>query len=189
MNHSYVYLSRVPAQSLSRVQLFETPWTLARQAPLSMRFSRQEYFSGLPFPPPGDLPNPGIKPTSPACPALAGSFFSPETPGKPQVFVSPLPFGLPIQVTTVHQAEFPVLCSVFSSAIYFIHSISYISFNPQLIPLSPPFKDLCNFSSMYVFTNKIYVAHIILPFLWLLKNLIKPQFPHLQKKEITVFIL
>ena len=51
---------------LSRVRLFETPWTAAHQAPLSMRFSRQGYWSGLPFPSPGDLPNPGIKPRSPA---------------------------------------------------------------------------------------------------------------------------
>ena len=53
-------------KSLSRVQLFVTPWTIAYQAPLSMEFSRQEYWSGLPFPSPGDLPNPGIKPRSPA---------------------------------------------------------------------------------------------------------------------------
>ena len=46
-----------------------TPWTVARQAPLSMGFSRQEYWSGLPFPSPGDLPDPGIKPRSPALPA------------------------------------------------------------------------------------------------------------------------
>ena len=50
----------VQAQSLSRVQLFATLWTVAHQAPLSMRFSRQEYWTGLPFPPPGDLPDPGI---------------------------------------------------------------------------------------------------------------------------------
>ena len=48
----------------SHVQLFGTPWTIAHQAPLSMRFPRQEYWSGLPCPPPGDLPDPGIKPTS-----------------------------------------------------------------------------------------------------------------------------
>ena len=60
----------------SRIQLFVTPWTLARQPPLSMGFSRQEYWSGLPCPPPGDLPNPGIKPTSLASPALAGGFFT-----------------------------------------------------------------------------------------------------------------
>ena len=60
----------------SRVQLFTTLWTVTRQAPLSMQFSRQGYWSGLPCPPPGDLLNPGIKPTSPMPPALAGGFFT-----------------------------------------------------------------------------------------------------------------
>ena len=54
--------------------LFATLWTVARQAPLSMGFSRQEYLSGLPCPPPGDLPNPGIEPTFPATPALQADF-------------------------------------------------------------------------------------------------------------------
>ena len=53
-------------KSLSRVQLFAIPWTVVYQASLSMGFSRQEYWSGLPFPSPGDLPDPGIKPRSPA---------------------------------------------------------------------------------------------------------------------------
>ena len=57
---------KVCVKSLSRVWLFVTPWTVAYQAPLSMGFSRQEYWSGLPFPSPGDLPNPGVKPRSPA---------------------------------------------------------------------------------------------------------------------------
>ena len=52
------------------VQLFVTPWTVAHQAPLSVRFSRQEYWSGLPCPPPGDLPNPGMEPESPVSPEL-----------------------------------------------------------------------------------------------------------------------
>ena len=52
-------------KSLSRVQLFATPWTVAHQAPPSMEFSRQEYWSGLPFPSPGDLPDLGIEPRSP----------------------------------------------------------------------------------------------------------------------------
>ena len=56
-----------------------TLWTVAHQAPLSMGFSKQEYWSRLPFPPPGDLPHPGIKPVSPA---LAGGVFIPEPPGK-----------------------------------------------------------------------------------------------------------
>ena len=54
----------------SRVWLFATPWTVAHQAPLSMEFSRQEHWSGLPSPSPGDLPNPGIEPRSPSAPAL-----------------------------------------------------------------------------------------------------------------------
>ena len=54
----------VEVQLLSRVQLFETAWTVAYQGPLSMGFFRQEDWSGLPFPPPGDRPNPGIVPKS-----------------------------------------------------------------------------------------------------------------------------
>ena len=58
-------------KSLSRVWLFATPWTIAYKAPLSMEFSRQEYWNGLPFPSPGDLPDPGIEPGSPALQADA----------------------------------------------------------------------------------------------------------------------
>ena len=68
------------AQSLQLCVLFVTLWTVAHQAPLSMGFSRQDYSSGLPCPPPGDLPNPGIKPTSPA---LADGFYITEPPWKP----------------------------------------------------------------------------------------------------------
>ena len=60
----------------SHVRLFATPWTVARQAPLSMEFSRQEYWSGLPCPSPGDHPDPEIKPMSLMSPALAGTFFT-----------------------------------------------------------------------------------------------------------------
>ena len=56
----------VKVKLLSRVRLFVTPWTVAHQAPLSVGFSRQEYWSGLPFPSRGDLPNPRIEPGSPA---------------------------------------------------------------------------------------------------------------------------
>ena len=71
----------------SRVQLFETPWTVDCQAPLSIEFSRQEHWSGLPFLPPGDLPDPGIEHTWPASPALADGFFTTEPPRKPDVEV------------------------------------------------------------------------------------------------------
>ena len=64
---------KVKVNSLSRVRLFAAPWTVAYQAPSSMGFSRQEYWRGVPFPSPGDLPDPGIEPASPA---LAGRFFT-----------------------------------------------------------------------------------------------------------------
>ena len=67
---------------LSHVRLFATPWTVAHQAPLSKGFPRQEYWSRLPYPPSGDLPDPGIKPMPLASPALAGGFFIPAPPGK-----------------------------------------------------------------------------------------------------------
>ena len=66
------------------VRLFVTPWTVACQATLSMRLSRQEYWNGLPFCPPGDLPGPGIKPTSLTSPALAGGSLPIEPPRKPR---------------------------------------------------------------------------------------------------------
>ena len=70
----------VHTQSLSCIQLFATPWTVPCQAPLSMGISWQEYWSGLPFSPPGDLPNLGIESVSPV---LVGGFFTTVPPGKP----------------------------------------------------------------------------------------------------------
>ena len=74
----------VHAQSLNHLRFFVTSWTIAPQAPLSMGFPRQEYWSGLPFPSPEDLLNPGIEPASPA---MAGGFFIIVSPGKPQNYV------------------------------------------------------------------------------------------------------
>ena len=71
---------------LSQIQLFAIPWTLTHQAPLPMKFSRQEYWNGLPFLTPRDLPEIGIKFTSPESPALAGRFFTTKPPGKLCVF-------------------------------------------------------------------------------------------------------
>ena len=75
---------RVKVKSLNHVRLFATPWTVAYQAPLSMGFSRQEYWSGEPFPLPGDLPNPGIQPRSPA---LQADALPPEPSGKPKLLL------------------------------------------------------------------------------------------------------
>ena len=72
---------KVKLKSLSLVRLFATPWTVAYRAPPSMGFSRQEYWSGVPFPSPGDLPDPGIEPRSPEFQADA---LTSEPPGKPQ---------------------------------------------------------------------------------------------------------
>ena len=69
-------------KSLSRVRRFATPWTVVYKAPLSMEFSRQEYWSGLPFPSPGDLPHPGIKPRSPA---LQADALLSEPPNHPRI--------------------------------------------------------------------------------------------------------
>ena len=68
--------------SLSRVQLFATPRTVAHQAPLSVGFPRQEYWSGWPSSPPGELPDPGTEPTSLESPVVAGGFFTSALPGK-----------------------------------------------------------------------------------------------------------
>ena len=70
---------KVKVKLLSCVRLFATPWTVAYQASLSMGFSRQEYWSGLPLPSPGDVPDPGIEPASPA---LEADALTSEPPGK-----------------------------------------------------------------------------------------------------------
>ena len=77
----YFFLRYTPKQAsklccFSHVQLFVTPWTVAQQAPLSMGLTREEYCSGLPFPPLGYLPDSGTEPVSLASPALAGRFFT-----------------------------------------------------------------------------------------------------------------
>ena len=75
-----ITLLLLEVKSLSRVRLFATPWTVVYQAPQSTEFSRQEYWSGLPFPSPGDLPNRGIEPGSPC---LQADTLPSEPPGKP----------------------------------------------------------------------------------------------------------
>ena len=71
--------------SFSHIRLFVTLWVVACQAPLSMGFSRQDYWSGLPCPPPGDLPDSGIKPVSPASPALQTGSLPLAPPWKPYI--------------------------------------------------------------------------------------------------------
>ena len=81
-----VHVLCVCAQFLSHVLLFVTPWTVACEAPLSMAYFQREYWTGLPFPPLGDLPNPGIKPASPASLALQADSLPLSHQGIPHVF-------------------------------------------------------------------------------------------------------
>ena len=83
--YEYIPFPCIHDQSLNHVWLSVTPWTIACQAPLTMGFHRQEYWSGLPFPPPGNLLDPGIELMSPAFLANAGRFFTTEIPGKPLI--------------------------------------------------------------------------------------------------------
>ena len=83
------HLLALPFLLLNHVQLFAISWTIVCQAPLSMEFSRQEYWSGLPFPSPGDLPDPGMEPRSPAL--QADSLLS-EPQGKPTFYIQPALF-------------------------------------------------------------------------------------------------
>ena len=82
MSSRFVHVVKLKVKSLSHVRLSAAPWTVALQAPPSMGFSRHEYWSGLPFPSPGDLPDPGIEPRSPT---LQADALTSEPPGKPHV--------------------------------------------------------------------------------------------------------
>ena len=124
MRYCAMIMLWVCVQLLSCVQLFETRWTVTHQAPLSLGFSRQEYLSGLPCPPPGDIPHPGIKPASLGSPALAGRFFTAEPPGDSKTSV-------PIIYSIKELAQTPLLCKVTSASL------------PSQWPLSVEFK--CSF--------------------------------------------
>ena len=98
-------ISDVHARMLScfsYVQLFVTLWTIAQQDPLSKGFSRQEYWSGFPCPPPGDFPDPGIQPVSLASPALAGGFFITSTTWEAQflMYIQVIQFYIYIYIYT-----------------------------------------------------------------------------------------
>ena len=89
-------------KSLSRVQLFVNPWAVAYQVPPSMGFSRQEYWSGLPFPSPGDLPNPGIEPGSPAL--QADALTSQPTGKPPGLYLTKLETGKQFSLFLTHSS-------------------------------------------------------------------------------------
>ena len=110
----YLFLVRKAMTNLmwkwSRVRLFATPWTVAHQAPPSMEFSRQEYWSGLPFPSPRDLPDPGIEPRSPT---LQADPLPSEPPGNPMTNLNSILKSrdviLPTKMCIVKSVVFPVV--------------------------------------------------------------------------------
>ena len=106
----YTYMSEW-VKSLSCVRLFVTPWTVAYQASLSTGFSRHEYWSGLPFPSPGDLPDPGIEPRSPALEAEA---LTSEPPGKPSFLI--------FFYNMVYPRRLDIVPCAISRTLLFIHS-------------------------------------------------------------------
>ena len=111
------------AQSLSHVWLFATPWTAACQAPSFMWFTRQEYWSELPSPSPGDLPSPGREPTFPA---PAGRFFTTEPPGKPITLYKRLfflPLGLGMFPFMCWELCYPKVYGLHHPVMYFFFSV------------------------------------------------------------------
>ena len=94
----WIIKDKVKVKLLSHVRLFATPWTVAYQASTSVGFSRQEYWSGLPFPSPGDLPDPGIEPRSPA---LEADTLTSEPPGKPSSQITLAQYGSPRDSNTL----------------------------------------------------------------------------------------
>ena len=123
----------------SHVWLFATPWMVAHDSPLSMGFFRQEYWSGLPCPPPEDLPNPGIEPASLTSPALAGMFFTTNTTWKAPLLVC---YKTPHHPTTL----FPILLHWSS----FFKAFSLLSANVIMGPFTHLFIQRIQTSSCYV---------------------------------------
>ena len=146
------------------VRLFVTLWIVAGQASLSMRFSRQEYRSGLPCPPPGDLPNSGIKPTSPVSSALQADSLLSEPPGRPldlvrdltvTSFLLPLSSWAPLSrwasfPVRSNQADLPLHC-LFSPTSFPVpcrSSIDAVPFPSSPLPVSMPPTDNAVCSNM-----------------------------------------
>ena len=148
----------------SLVCLFVTLWTVPHQSPLFMEISRQEYWSGLPWPPPGDLPHLGIELTSLRSPALTGGFFTTEPPGKPNIYqFSSVQFSCSVMSDSLQsrglkharlpcQSPTPGACSNSCPSSQWCHptissSIVPFSSHPQSFPVSGSFQKSQFFAS------------------------------------------
>ena len=159
-------MSYFPCAKLCSVVLdsFVIPWAVACQAPLSMGFSRQEYWSVLPLPSPGDLPSPGIKHRSLASPAMAGGLFATEPPGKPYSSVQLLShvrlFATPW--TAAHQASLSITNSLSLPKLMSIESVMpsnhLILCLPLLLlpPISPGIRVFSNESVLCIRWTKYW---------------------------------
>ena len=158
----------VCACTLSHLQLFVTLWTVVCQAPLSLGFSRQDYWSQLPFPPPGDLLDLGIEPMSPVSPALAGGFFTAEPPGRPTL-CNLLFIDQKLRIRGIRQMVqgYPPSRAVFRPHLPFS--------KPQLFPLFPAtsaggqkhvVKEMLNYFCVRHLKNRWYCVLISLFCLW-----------------------
>ena len=145
--------------ALSHVWLLATPWTTAHQAPLSMRFSRQEYWSGLPFPPPGELSHPGIKLKSPVAPALAGRFLplgssreatreAPAESSSARVYIQGFPQRHTPQSNNLFVLTIEIIFKRFASYIHFI------------LPLAKNNCLLCISMHMSLVNSMVLVKHV-----------------------------
>ena len=132
---------------LCRVWHFATPWTIACQAPLSVGFSRQEYWSGLPCSPPGDLPDPGVEPVSPASPALQVNSLTTEPLEKPKSgsqLKSP-----PLVITNIQFPNNPLILNAFSRK----QGGGQSCFLPENTVLIFPHLDMQDFSHLDIFLD------------------------------------
>ena len=123
---------------LHHVELFGTFWTVARQVPLSMGLSWQECWSGLPFPPPGDLPDPGNEPKSLVSPALPGGFFTTEPPGNPRspLTIIILAFQHPVWFNPYYLSFSSLSCTHFFLFMYtFFSFLIYCTFDIKPVNL------------------------------------------------------
>ena len=150
-----------------------TPWTVAHQAPLSMRFFRQEYWSGWLFPSPADLPNPDIKP---ACPALTGGFFTTEPTGKtlllPRVQFSCSVMSSSLRPHGLQHTRLPCPSPTPKSLLKFM-SIELVMSSNHLILCRPLLLLPSIFPSIRVFSNEL-VLHIWWPKYWSFSFSISP---------------
>ena len=154
---------------VSRVRLFETPWTVACQAPLSMKFSRQEYWNGLPFPPPGDLPDWGIEPVSPAASTLTGRFFTTAPPGKPIIYVqfSPVTQSCPTLCHPMNHSMpgLPVHHQLLEFTQTHVHRVGdAIQPSHPLSSPSPPAPNPCQHQSLFQWVNSSHEVAKVLEF-------------------------